>query len=218
VWKSDQHVILQGLLPRELNALRPIFASRKNFSIMPVDWWSSPFWYSQNATFNIFHNYNGIMVRSGRAPFLTGERPPWLMIPNRLVTYEIQCALLRPVALLTAPFIELVKRRQRAEAEKSTTRFVYFPSPIRAEDVALHSEPPQYDFTNVSAIIGPWLMRDPYTPASLNFANMYADRRRLIDLIVQFDGNPFRVYDNRKKGNAWLNSCFAPVAFIIIRL
>ena len=99
VWKSDQHVILQGLLPRELNAIRPIFVSRKNFSIMPVDWWCSPFWFSQHATFNIFHNYNGIMVRSGRAPFLTGERPPWLMIPNRLVTYEVQCALLRPVAL-----------------------------------------------------------------------------------------------------------------------
>jgi len=203
VWKSDQHVILQGLLPRELNAIQPIFARRKNFSIMPIDWWLTPFWYSQNSTFNIFHNYNGVAVRTGRAPFLTGECPPWLLIPDRPIPYEIQSALLRPAALLAAPFLELWKWRQRSMALSDPGRFLYFPFPIAEEEVPLHSEAPRYDFTSMGSVTGPWLMRDPFAPAWLNFANLYADRRRLIDLIVQLDGKPFIVYD-RRKSNSWL--------------
>jgi hypothetical protein len=50
----------------------------------------------------------------------------------------------------------------------------------------------------MGATNGPWLMRDAYAPASLNFANLYCDRQRLIDLIGQFDGRPFKVYDRRR--------------------
>jgi len=203
VWKTDQHVLLQGLLTKELHAIRPIFASRKNFSVMPIDWWLTPFWFSQNATFNIFHNYNGVAVRTGRAPFLTGEKPPWLLIPDRPIPYEYQCALLRPAALLAAPFLELYKMWQRSSAITDPKRFLYYPFPISEADVPLNSETPQYDFTSLGAVTGPWLMRDPCVPASLNFANLYADRRRLIDLIGQFNGQPFTVYD-RRKAKAWV--------------
>jgi hypothetical protein len=203
VWKNDRHIILQGLLPRELNALRPIFASRKNFSIMPIDWWVSPFWYSQHATYNIFHNYNGIMARTRRAPFLTGARPPWLLIPNRPLPYEIQSALLRPAALLAAPLLDLCKRWERATARSDPKRFLYYPFAMDEADVPLQAEPPRYDFTSMGTVMGPWLMRDPYAPAWLNFANLYADRRRLADLLGQFDGRPFTVYD-RRKNHVWL--------------
>jgi hypothetical protein len=203
VWKTDQHVILQGLLTKELHTLRPVFEQRKNFSVMPIDWWLTPFWFSQHATFNIFHNYNGIAVRTGRAPFLTGESPPWLMLPDRPIAYEFQCALLRPAALLAAPFIDLCKMRQRAQAVADPKRFLYYPFPIAEEDVPLHSETPQYDFTSLGSVTGPWLMRDPCVPAWLNFANLYADRRRLIDLIYRFNGRPFTVYD-RRKTKAWV--------------
>jgi hypothetical protein len=197
VWKIDKHVILQGLLASELNALRPIFESRKNFSVMPIDWWNSPFWFSQNATFHIFFNYNGIAVRTGRARFLAGDRPPWFFFPDRLVRYLVQSALLRPAALLAAPLLDFVKGRQRSSGAVDESRLLYFPFPIAEEDVPLQEEPFRYDFTNMGATNGPWLMRDPYAPASLNFANLYYDRQRLIDLIGKFNGQPFTVFDRR---------------------
>jgi len=202
VWKSDQHVVLLALQPKEFNVLRPILACRKNFSLIPVDWWLAPFWYTQHATFNIFHTYNGIMVRAGRAPFLARDHPPLLSLPYRRNTYEIQCALLRPAALLAAPLLDLYKMWQRSCASWNPKRFLYFPYPIAAEAVPLQVEPLKYDFSNLGAILGPWLMRDPYAPAWLNFANLYADRRRLIDLISQFDARLFKVFGRQK--NTWL--------------
>jgi hypothetical protein len=41
-------------------------------------------------------------------------------------------------------------------------------------------------------------VRDAYASAWLNFANLYCDRQRLIDLIVRFDGRPFKVFDRRR--------------------
>jgi len=201
IWKSDRHVILQGLLAKELNAIQPVMADRKNFSIMPIDWWSSPFWFSQHATFNIFHNYNGIMVRSSRASLVAGSYPPWFYLPQRRLEYEIQSALLRPAALLTAPLVELINWRRRATA--TPARMVYFPFPIAEVDVPRNEETPQHDFTSMGATMGTWLMRDPYVPASLSFANLYADRQRLINLIGEFDGRPYRVFD-RRRNDKWL--------------
>lgn len=198
VWKTDQHVILQGLLPRELNAIRPIFAGRKNFSIMPIDWWVVPFWFSRHATFNIFHNYSGIMVHTQGAQFMNGDFPPWLYLPQRKVAYEIQSALLRPIALLTAPLLDVYKRWQRSTVSPDPKSFLYFPFPIAEEEVPLHSESPRYDFTSLGAVMGTWLMRDPYVTASLNFANLYSDRLRLINIIGKLEGQPFTIYDRRK--------------------
>src|SRR5262245_43027413 len=61
VWKSDDHVIFHGMLPKELHALYPIFKERRNFSVLLVDWWTSPFWFTQNAEYIIFHNYSGVV-------------------------------------------------------------------------------------------------------------------------------------------------------------
>ena len=202
LWKSDQHVILQGLLPKELSALQPIFEPRKNFSILPIDWWSSPFWYAEHATLNIFHNYNGLMVRSGRAPFMT-EEPPWFFWPQRRIAYEIQSALLRPAALRSAPVVDLYKIRQRAALAASGTRCVWFPFPIEEQDVPLNHDQPQYDFASMGATMGTWLMRDPFVPARLNFANLYVDRQRLISQINGFDGRPFKVFD-RRRNDTWM--------------
>ena len=198
IWNTDQHVILHGLLARELNALRPIFERRKNFSVLPIDWWNCPSWFSRNATFYIFYNYSGIAVRTRRAPFLGKDRPPVFFYPKPLVAYGIQAALLRPPAWLAAPVIDLFKKWQRRSDSVDASRLLYFPFAITAEQVPLKTEPPQYDFTNMGATNGPWLMRDAYAPASLNFANLYCDRQRLIDLIGQFDGRPFKVYDRRR--------------------
>ncbi len=198
LWKSDQHVILQGMLPKELNALQPIFERRKNFSIMPIDWWVSPFWYARHATYNIFHTYNGIMVHTRRAPFLSGAYPPWFYVPQRRVAYEYQSALLRPAGLLTAPVLDVYKAWQRTTISPDPGRYLYFPYPIAEADVPLHADAPQYDFTNLGAIMGTWFMRDPYVPAALNFSNLYADRQRLIKLIAGFQGQPFSVYDRRQ--------------------
>ena len=202
VWKSDQHVIFQGLLPAELNALRPVFAERRNFSVMPVDWWLTPFWFAQHATFNIFHTYNGFQVRAGATPFVPGKWPPVFSLPQRLIPYEIQSTLLRPLAWLSAPLVEMWKWRQRAAAALSASRLVYFPYPIAAEEVPLQEESPRYDFTSMGATMGTWLMRDPFVPAALNFANLYADRQRLINLIGRLHPQPFTVFD-RRRNDTW---------------
>jgi hypothetical protein len=56
----------------------------------------------------------------------------------------------------------------------------------------------------MGATMGLWFVRDAYASAWLNFANLYCDRQRLIDLIVRFDGRPFKVFDRRR------NSSFLP--------
>ena len=38
VWNSDAHVIMDGMIPGELHKLRPVFETRKNFSMAFVDW------------------------------------------------------------------------------------------------------------------------------------------------------------------------------------
>ena len=195
VWKGDEHVILHGLLARELDLLRPIFETRKNFSVVLIDWWNSAYWFTQHATFQIFHNYNGVTVRTGRDAFLGPDRPPLFAWPQNLIPYQIMSSLLRPAAMLSAPVLAARKAWQRAHETVDAKRLLYFPFPIDAADVPLQKVSPRFDFTNMGAILGQWIMRDAHAPASLNFANLYADRRRLTDLISQFSGKPFAVYD-----------------------
>ncbi|MEI8288560.1 MAG: hypothetical protein WCH99_03750 [Verrucomicrobiota bacterium] len=198
VWKTDQHVILHGLLASELNALRPVFERRKNFSILPIDWWNTPSWYPQNATYYIFYNYNGIAVRTQQTNFLQKNRPPWLFYPDRLVRFAVLSALLRPPALAAAPLIDLFKNWQRHSHPVAAQRLLYFPFAITKEQVPLQLQPPRYDYTNMGATNGPWLMRDPYAPAWLNFANLYCDRQRLLGLMLGFEGKPFTIFDRRR--------------------
>lgn len=219
LWKSDQHVILQGLLPRQMNLLRPIFERRKNFSVVLIDWWTSPFWFSRNATFLLFHNYNGIAARTHPSFSLNEDRAPFFFPVERPVPYAVASAVLRPPALLAAPVIELFNHWQRRTAPVDRRRLLYFPFAITEDQVPLQSLPPEYDFTNMGATSGPWLMRDPYAPAWLSFANLYSDRRRLIDMIVRFDGRPFKVYDRRRNYSflPWeeLNRIIAQSRFMI---
>ena len=197
VSKGDEHLILHGLLARELEALRPMLEARGNYSIILIDWWNNPFWAIHHATFQIFHNYNGIAVRTGRARFLEDAQPPWFQWPELNVRYHWMGALMRLPSIVAGPFLDLPKARQRREPVDAR-RLLYFPFPIAAEDVPLQQESPKYDFTNLGATMGAWIIRDAYASARLNFANLYCDRKRLIDLIVQFDGKPFAVYDRRR--------------------
>ena len=197
LWKSDEHVILEGLLACELRSLYPIFRERKNFSVVLIDWWNSPFWFSQNATYLMFHNYNGIAVRTGRGQFLAAK-PPLFVKPDVPMWYPRICALLRGPALAASPILQAAKWWRRTHDRIDASRLLYFPLPLCADDVPLKPEPPTYDFTSLGATVGSWVMRDPYVPARLNFANLYADRQRLIDLIGRLDGKPFAVFDRRK--------------------
>ena len=204
VWKGDEHVILHGLLARELDLLQPIFETRKNFSVVLIDWWNSAYWFTQHATFQIFHNYNGVTVRTGRDSFLGPDQPPLFAWPQNPIPYQIASSLLRPAAMLAAPFGNARKRWQRQQDTVDAARMLFFPFPIDAADVPLRSEKLQHDFTNMGAILGQWIMRDAYAPASLNFANLYADRRRLADLLAGFNGKPYVVHDRWRGAYAYL--------------
>ena len=201
VWKSDEHVILHGLLASELKSIQPIFKDRKNYSIVLIDWWNGPLWFTQNATYAIYHNYNGFTVRLGRDAFLKKGSLPWFVYPERAIYFQLAGAALRFPALATAPFLNLHKWWQRRRDVVDPKKMLYFPFPIAAEDVPLKAEPPRYDFTNMGATMGIWIVRDPYASAWLNFANLYCDRQRLINLLSDFNGQPYAVYDRRRNYN-----------------
>ena len=52
-------------------------------------------------------------------------------------------------------------------------------------------------------------MRDPYAPAKYNFVNLYTDRKRLLDLSLQLEGRPYKIFDRRRhRGNfSWETYC-----------
>lgn len=198
VWGSDAHVILDGLMPHELGKLLPIFKDRKHFSMSMVDWWTSVYWFTRHADNLIFRNYNGIAARQFPGSFAAGSRPPWLFYPDSMARFAIVGSLLRPAALAAAPVIDWLKIRQLITEKEGSKPLMYFPFTITEDQVPLHSVPASHDFTNMGATNGLWLMRDPHVSAWLNFANLYSDRKRLINLLLQFEGQPFTVYDRRR--------------------
>jgi hypothetical protein len=202
LWNSDQHVILHGLMAAELRALRPVFERRKNFSMALIDWWSSTAWFSLNAERLIFHFYNGIALRRGLAAFADPSQVPLLTWPERKVWFEVVCCALRPAALGTWPLVDALNYFRKARDYNEPNRLVYFPLPIDPADVPLREAPVRYDFSIFAATGGYWLIRDPYVSARFNFANLYADRRRLADGIA-IQGKEFRVFDRRKQ-DQWL--------------
>ncbi len=208
-WQTEDHIILHGLMPRELNAILSIFKDRKNFSMALVDWWTSPFWFNQHADHLFFHNYNGIAVRTKLCRFLEGASPPLWSGPERMIWYALACTALRAPALAAWPVLEVWKRLQRRFDEIKPERLLYFPFPIDEADVPLQLEAPQYDFTNLGATTGFWVLRDAYAPASLNFTNLYCDRKRLTSLMLRFENRPFKIFDRRRKYEfySWAEVC-----------
>jgi hypothetical protein len=198
VWKSDDHVIIHGLLGYEFKKLKPIFQERRNFSVLTIDWWNTPFWFTQNAEYVLFNLYGGIAARTLGARFTNDWNPPWFAWPEAMVPYELACSALRPAALLALPFLNWRDARRRAGDEIRPERLIYFPIPISEKNLPFVEEKPQYDICNAGGSVGFWLMRDPYAPARYNFVNLYSDRQRLFNLILQFEGRPYKVFDRRR--------------------
>ena len=195
VRQTDAHVIMDGLIPSELRTLQPIFSERKNFSMVFVDWWTSVYWFTKNADFLIFRNYNGVAARRGFGQFMPGARPPVVALPEKMHQYQVVCSALRLPALLVAPFLNLRKSRERQLESFTPERLLYFPFSIAEEHVPLRSGPLRFDFANVSSTVGYWTMRDPFASAWFNYGNLYYDRRRLTELIKQT--NQYKVFDLR---------------------
>lgn len=196
VWHSDAHVIMDGLIPADLRKLRPFFEDRKNFSMALVDWWTSPYWFTKNADYLIFRNYNGIVARRGIARFMAGRQPPLFAMPDKRVKYNLICSALRLPALFVAPFLDCWKELQRKKESFEPERLLYFPFTVAEEHVPLLNQPVKYDFANLSATGGYWTMRDPHASAWLNYGNLYHDRLRLTELIKEVGS--YNVFDLRK--------------------
>ena len=208
VWNSDAHVIMDGMIPSELHKLRPVFETRKNFSMALVDWWTSVYWFTRNADYLMFRNYNGIAVRRGLAGFVEGRKPPLWSPPEEPVPFQLASAALRLPALMAAPVLQLWKRRQLQLENIPRERLLYFPFTIAAERVPLQRETPEFDFCNVSSTRGYWILRDPHASAWLTFANLYHDRTRITGLLQRTRNPAYKVFDVRRAGRLdWDGYC-----------
>jgi hypothetical protein len=209
LWKTDQHVMLHGLRADELPHLYPLFKERRNYSVLLVDWWTSPFWLTRNAEYVLFHLYGGIAARTKGARFCNDWKPPLFAWPERLVPYEFAGAALRPAALLAQPFLDRHNEKLRAADVIRPERLIYFPIPVSAEDLPFRDEKPEFDFCNTGASCGFWIIRDPYAAAKYNFVNLYSDRKRLFDLILELEGQPYKIFDRRRfrKRLPWETYC-----------
>ena len=181
-------------MPNELVKLQPIFQDRKNFSMAFQDWWSSPFWFTRNADYLIFRNFNGIAVRRGLSTFVGKRSPPIWDWTDRISLYGVACSLLRPAAIIAAPFLEFNK--QKDIKNPITAELLYFPNVITKEQVPLSKQPASFDFSNISSTGGYWVMRDPYASAWLNFGNLYYDRQRITNLILE--NKTYKTFDLRQ--------------------
>ena len=198
IWKRDDHVMIHGLLGREFRRLKPIFQDRKNFSLFTIDWWNTPFWYTQNAEYVLYNLYGGIAARTVGARFANDWQPPLFSRPETRVPYELASVALRPAALLALPYLNWRDQRRRAADPVRPERLIYFPIPISEKNLPFQEEKPEYDFCNAGGSVGFWLMRDPYAPAKYNFVNLYSDRQRLFNLIAQFENRPYKIFDRRR--------------------
>jgi hypothetical protein len=204
VWQSDRHVILTRLHPRELMALKPMLAGRKNFSVFYDDWWVMPHWFSREAEYIVFRKYNGIAIRMGKARW-TNDTPPLLFNPFDSTTrYSFSAAALRLPALAISPAVNAANRFRRQMENTDSSRYLYFPYSIVAADLPLKADiQPRYDFANTGSICGIWIMRDPFAPFEHTFTNLYCDRLRLTQMIGTFQDNPFTFHHNQGKHFPW---------------
>lgn len=198
LFQSDVHLILIWLRPVELKALYPLLRERKNFSMVVDDWWICPRWFSREAEYILFRIYSGIAVRLGKADFVT-QPPPVLLWPkDNPSLYGNQAAVLRLPTLATWPLADLWKCFDRWKLPVRPDRLLYFPLSLCPEAVPLQDAPIKYDFSLTGNTVGIWLMRDPYASFRYTFANLYHDRKILMDLVREFDGRPYSIYDWRK--------------------
>jgi len=198
VWASDQHVVMDCMMPHELKQLYPIFKDRRNFSMSMVDWWTSRHWFTRNAHYIIFRNYNGIAARRGLGEFAAGRHAPLLSLPGNTHPYAIISCMLRAPALLATPFLDLWHNHLRQLENIPVERLLYFPFTVSEEHVPIREVKPQYDFSNVSTNGGYWIMRDPYAPSRLNFGNLYYDRLRLTKMVASAGNSRYKVFDLSK--------------------
>jgi hypothetical protein len=198
--RSDQHVILARLLPRELNALYPLFRDRGNFSLVVDDWWSTPHRFTRRASYILYRNFNGLAVRRNWNPLARTGDAPLFPLPETWSLYGAAgCALRLPV-LFASPLIAALNVWRRRMEPADPRRWVYFPFPIDAADVPLTDEQVEFDFSNLGGTYGIWVIRDPWAPPTLNFTNLYHDRQLLADALTRFRDRPFKTYDWRWEG------------------
>ena len=209
IWNSDEHVVLSRLAPRELKALFPIFKDRRNFSIVVCDWWSVPYWFTKNAEYQLYNLYNFLAVRSGRAPFARFRETPLLQRPDNNNWYTWTMQALRLVNLAACPVTELLNERRRRTEPLDQKRMIYFPLAVEKEDVPLRDEEVKYDFSTLGSTNGLWLMRDPFAPSYFTGANLYSDRRYLVEQIMACEGDSFRIYSvgREKRFPPWVEYC-----------
>jgi hypothetical protein len=209
LWKSDAHVVLHGLSPKELRALKPILVERKNFSMVVIDWWNSPWWYAHHAEYLFFNLYNGIPVHTGVEKFAGGWSPPLLSKPELMIPFHLAGAALRPLTLLAQPFRDFLKQLRRQRDDPDPKRLIYFPISVNPDNLPpLKLDQPVYDFSNIGATYGIWFMRSAYASAHYDFANLYLDRERLIDMIGQLEDRPYTTFDRRQHGRlSWDEYC-----------
>ena len=207
--KSDVHAILLHMPPQETESLHPLFKDRGNFSVLITDWWLSPFWFTRHAEYIFFTLYSGIASRLDDRPFCNNYRPPFFSIPETTGKYHLACAALRPLAALAQPFLDRQKHQLREEDDVNPDRMIYLPFSFLPERLPLKEERPVYDLGNLGDTCGFWRMRDPYSSARYNFVNLYADRKKLADSILQYENNPFKVIDRRRGWLSWDAYCDA---------
>ncbi len=202
--QTDAHVILTRLHPKELMAIKPIMAERKNFSVACDDWWIVPHWFWCHAEYVILRLYNGIANRIGKTPW-TKDSPPLVFNPwDSVSKYSFLAAGLRAPALLASPFVNAVNHFRQQKENLDPNRYLYYPHAVVAKDLPLKRDVElKYDFANTGAVCGIWIMRDPFTPFQHTFANLYCDRLRLKRMIQSFEGQPFSFFHNQGKHVSW---------------
>lgn len=194
IWNTDQHVVLSRLAPLEIRALYPIFKDRGNFSIVLCDWWSVPYWFTKNAEYLLYNFYNFLAVRSGLVPFARLRDTPLLQNPDSHNWYTWTMQVLRLASLAACPVAESLNWWKKQRELLDLKRMIYFPIALEKEDVPLREAELKYDFSNLGSTNGLWLMRDPFAPSYFTGANLYSDRKYLVDQIVACAGDPFQIF------------------------
>jgi len=195
VWEKDRHVVLTRLHPCEMSAIKPIFLDRKNFSVVYDDWWIMPYWFTREAEYVVFRKYNGVGIRLGKAIW-TKYTPPLFynpFNPDCRTGYSLAASALRLPMLAISPAVNLANIYRRRTETIKPERYLYFPFAVKEANLPLRSDIQyKYDFTNTWNVCGIFMMRDPFVPFHHTFANLYADRFKMTQLLLKTNYAVFR--------------------------